>query len=277
MSILNRGVIRPDNIDMLTPKLAELLYQLVYLLCAHEEMGNPIRRYLRTNQDFFLKHMQALPFLPDAEEPIDEIHYLRLANQQSWFLKAIAINLRMVAHSRMRSALQQLIGSLFNSQSAQEIPRATAAGDPYRTIESSQTTLGDSLSRTMLASAFKFGGEEKNLILTLLSTISFTQRYPPNVNLQFFDYGAVEQLISSCEESDETGVAMCNVRKLYRVLLNEINNSQLVVGATQKLEILKVSFQTIKQKSNSFKSLLIPQYQRLTNQSNLALNVIKTA
>jgi len=35
------------------------------------------------------------------------------------------------------------------------------------------------------------------------------------------------------------GTPLCDVRKLYKVLMGEINNSQLVVGASQKQEILK--------------------------------------
>ena len=108
-------------------------------------------------------------------------------------------------------------------------------------MDASQLTVGDSLSRTMLGSAFRFGSDEKSLVLSLLSSISFTQRYPPNIELQFFDYSAVEQLITSCEELDELATPLCNVRKLYKVLMSEINNSQLVVGASQKQEILKVS------------------------------------
>ena len=228
-----------DFCEMLTPKLCELLYELVYMLCAHAEMGTPVRRYLRTNKEFFLKHIQALPFLPNAENLLDEITYLRLANQQSWLLKAIAIDLRVVTGNRMRSALQQLLGALFNEQA---VAQENSMSDPYRTIETSQTAIVDSMSRTMLSSAFKFGGDEKSLVLSLLSTISFKQRYPPNIDLHFFDYGAVEQLIVSCEQLDEMGVSVCNVRKLYRVLMSEINSSQLAVGAAQKQSILKVCF-----------------------------------
>ena len=246
VTILNRGAANagPDA-RLLTPKLSESLYRLMYQLCAHHEIGGPVRRYLRTNTDFYMKHIQALPFLPSNLEAcdLDEIQYIRLANQQSWFLKTVAIDLRVVATSRMRSALQQLLGVLFSEQAVPELLHNTTGHKnnfTQRTIETSQLTAGDSLSRTMLGSAFRFGSDEKSLVLSLFSSVSFTQRYPPNIELQFFDYSAVEQLITSCEESDELGTPLCNVRKLYKVLMGEINNSQLVVGASQKQEILKV-------------------------------------
>ena len=242
---MNRGAANagPDA-RLLTPKLSESLYHLMYQLCAHHEIGGPVRRYLRTNTDFYMKHIQALPFLPaDADEyELDEIQYIRLANQQSWFLKTVAIDLRVVATSRMRSSLQQLLGVLYSEQAVPEVLQGMGNDLTQRTMmDASQLTVGDSLSRTMLGSAFRFGSDEKSLVLSLLSSISFTQRYPPNIELQFFDYSAVEQLITSCEELDELATPLCNVRKLYKVLMSEINNSQLVVGASQKQEILKVS------------------------------------
>jgi Protein of unknown function (DUF3414). len=243
ITILNRGVANPalHEARLLTPKLSESLYRLMYLLCAHHELGAPVRRYLRTNTDFYIKHIQALPFLPNnTDNDMDEIQYIRLANQQSWFLKTIAIDLRVITTSRMRSALQQLLGALYSEQAVSEILHGATSDFSQRTLEATQITNADSLSRTMLGSAFRFGSDEKSLVLSLLSSVSFNQRYPPNIQLQFFDYGAVEQLVASCEELDEMGTPLCNVRKLYKVLMNEINNSQLVVGASQKQEILRV-------------------------------------
>ena len=244
VTILNRGAANAGpGARLLTPKLSESLYRLMYQLCAHYEIGGPVRRYLRTNTDFYMKHIQALPFLPSSAEDydLDEIQYIRLANQQSWFLKTVAIDLRVVATSRMRSSLQQLLGVLYSEQAVPEVLQGMGNDFTQRTLEASQITVGDSLSRTMLGSAFRFGSDEKSLVLSLLSSVSFTQRYPPNIELQFFDYSAVEQLVTSCEEPDELGTPLCNVRKLYKVLMAEINNSQLVVGASQKQEILKVS------------------------------------
>lgn len=65
LSLLNRGVDSRAGPTCLyeTPRLAELAYHLVYVLCAHRDTCGPVMRYLRTH-DMLHRHMQHLPFQP---------------------------------------------------------------------------------------------------------------------------------------------------------------------------------------------------------------------
>lgn len=44
------------------PKLAELLYKLIYMLAANKDTSAAMLRYLRTSWDFLFRHLQHLPF-----------------------------------------------------------------------------------------------------------------------------------------------------------------------------------------------------------------------
>ncbi|XP_057313200.1 nuclear pore complex protein Nup205-like isoform X1 [Hydractinia symbiolongicarpus] len=240
IDILNRGLTDMSSSmgGTLTPKLSELLYRLIYMLCSNTDTGPAVRRYLHTHCGFFTTHCKALPFVSTTtEENTDELQYIRLINQQTWLLKAIAIELRVVAASRMRSGLQQLLTILYSDETSRTAPVHQFNTENVTGVESSFSR--QTLSQTMFQSCFSLGADSHNLILSLLKSMSFTQRYPPNVELNFFDYSAIEQLIISCEETDEMGVVLCNVKKLFRILMNEMSNSQLAVTAVQKQQIFQ--------------------------------------
>ncbi|XP_065669875.1 nuclear pore complex protein Nup205 isoform X2 [Hydra vulgaris] len=212
-----------------TPKFKELLYHILYLMCSHQEMGLPTRRYLRTSLNFFVRHSSVLPFLKN-EIDVDQIKFIRLANQQSWLLKALAIEIKVIAASHARSSLQQLIAVLFNDSCSNDCTSASASNYAnYPDITQNDT------GQSFMGPSFKLNAESKSLILSLLSSLSFVQDYPPNISLNFFDYSAVEQLFINCEETDEV-TSLCNVKKLYKVLMAEINNSQITTG--QRYELL---------------------------------------
>ncbi len=45
-----------------TPRLAEVAYQLLYVLSANKDTSGPTLRYLRTAHDFLHRHLQHVPF-----------------------------------------------------------------------------------------------------------------------------------------------------------------------------------------------------------------------
>ena len=74
MTVLDRGMAERGGIYVggstvplavqETPRLAELAYKLVYVLCANKDTASPTLRYLRTAHDFLYRHLQKLPFQP---------------------------------------------------------------------------------------------------------------------------------------------------------------------------------------------------------------------
>ena len=229
-----------QRLTSLTPKLTEDMYHLLFILSAHPEMGGAVRRYLRTNTDFIQNHCRLLPLVEEGDEDLNEVLYIKKVNQQAWFLKTVAVELKVLAARSMRSSLQKLVSQLLSD-------RLVPADNPVTQNTTSLTKsnidntlfIRDSLTQTSLSVPFTTT-PTRNILTTILCTLSFKQRYPPNVEFSFFDYTAVEQLIHSCEEDTESGVTLCNVSKLYKVVMNEINSSQISSGAAQRQEIMKV-------------------------------------
>ena len=223
------------------------MYQLTYLLCAHLETGGPVQRYLRTNHDFFVLHGQCLPFthklkLRQSSEK-DELLFVRVQNQQSWLLKTIAIELKMTSYSRLRSNMTRILAVLYGEPNLQ-----ARSGQARRLESASQLSLLDKTSTLEMSRSGAVLGalpddeRTRNLISHLLSELEFVQDFPPVLALNFFDFEAVNHLISSCEEkSDETGVVLCNVKRLYKTIMAELNSAQGTIGVGQRPELTKVS------------------------------------
>ncbi|OCH88950.1 hypothetical protein OBBRIDRAFT_888752 [Obba rivulosa] len=116
---------------MTLPALAERGYHLVYQLCKHHRTSEAVMRYLRTREDFFARHLAAVPFkVPAAEkEPFIEIMYndgsrvtttvtdlasfLRL---RSWILDLVALELHVLTNKRHHKSVAQLLELLLGSE-----------------------------------------------------------------------------------------------------------------------------------------------------------------
>lgn len=79
------------------------------------------------------------------------------------------------------------------------------------------------------------------MISSILADLELTQNYPSPFESNMFDVSAVEQLIASCDErSEDTGVIICDVKRLHRIIMSELNNTQGMSFVGQRPEILKV-------------------------------------
>ena len=84
-------------------------------------------------------------------------------------------------------------------------------------------------------------GIHNNLASAVLSDLELTQDYPSPYTSNMFQLSAVEQLIASCEErSEDTGIIICDVKMLHRVVMAELNSAQGMANIGQRPEILKV-------------------------------------
>ena len=66
-----------DPLFISIPALAERCYQVIHQLCVHPRTSEATMRYLRTREDFFARHLAAIPFkAPEThEEPVIEVVY----------------------------------------------------------------------------------------------------------------------------------------------------------------------------------------------------------
>eukprot|EP00795_Rhopilema_esculentum_P005068 gene5068-181_t len=228
ISLLNNGLDTPNGPSCIseTPMLAELMYQLIYFLCAHPETGVPCQRYLRTNHDFFAAHAARLPFLRPSLLSEDNTElFILLSNQQSWFMKTIAIEIKVASQTRLRSSMIRLLDLLYGQQNQRSRHDHFQVPNPDP------------------ASAYKGrpqGGPHNNLASAVLNDLELTQDYPSPYTSNMFQLSAVEQLIASCEErSEDTGIIICNVKMLHRVVMAELNSAQGMANIGQRPEILK--------------------------------------
>ncbi|KAL6308871.1 nucleoporin Nup186/Nup192/Nup205 [Sparassis latifolia] len=145
IDILNTGVPRLkgkssgrlSSIDPLfisLPALAERCYHVIYQLCKHPQTSEFIMRYLRTREDFFARHLAALPFKiagADVESFIEVMYndgsrvtttvsalasFLRL---RSWILDLVALELHVLTNKGHQKSVSELLELLFGNEENQ--------------------------------------------------------------------------------------------------------------------------------------------------------------
>ena len=118
-----------------SPILAEKCYKLLHQLCKNELTTRPTARYLRTREDFFIRHLAALPIrTPVVERPsAGQVVYadasrvvstcaaltsfLRL---RSWVLESVALELHMLAEEKQNQRASQLLDVLFGGMDLED-------------------------------------------------------------------------------------------------------------------------------------------------------------
>ncbi|KAJ3825387.1 nucleoporin Nup186/Nup192/Nup205 [Lentinula raphanica] len=114
------------------PALAERCYHVIYQLCVHPRTSSSMMRYLRTREDFFTRHLSAIPSqVPQMlQEPSIEIQYndgsrvvttvstlscfLRL---RSWIFDLVALDLHVLANKGRTRNISEVLDILFGNES----------------------------------------------------------------------------------------------------------------------------------------------------------------
>ncbi|KIJ30184.1 hypothetical protein M422DRAFT_214674 [Sphaerobolus stellatus SS14] len=137
LDLLNTGVPRTGTDipmgGMLTfmithPMLAEQCYRLMYQLCTHRTTSDVVMRYLRTREDFFARHLSALPFqVPHINGPgsgyavygdgtrvkTDSAALLSFLRIRALVLKTIALELHTLTEMGQSQRTSRLLALLF--------------------------------------------------------------------------------------------------------------------------------------------------------------------
>lgn len=111
-----------------SPILAEKCYKLLHQLCKNELTTRPTARYLRTREDFFVRHLAALPIRTPAVDISNAgqviyadasrvastcaalTSFLRL---RSWALELVALELHTLAEEKQNQRAGQILDVLF--------------------------------------------------------------------------------------------------------------------------------------------------------------------
>ena len=129
--VSNNGSIQVDCLHHQYPlqhsqKTKELAYCLVHKLCIHADLALPTLRYLRSTFNFFSDTVGNLPYYMSTAEGNTDLddelkllcpqiwnnNQLAICHQQAWFLKTLAVELRVTSLKKYFSHMQQLVGLL---------------------------------------------------------------------------------------------------------------------------------------------------------------------
>lgn len=231
----------PIGCHYIHPKLAELCYHLIYLLCDNKELSQSTLRYLRNNHDYFYSQLLHIPFpwLLESQEVDDttKMYY----SQQAWILRSVAIELRMTSLNNLRSHTQRLVTLLLKSSAT-----LTHQLNEFDNSMTSQVTAWTDMDHSTDPSLMEDG---RRKILVLLDLLSLSSIELPPLQLQYFDQSRTEEVITSCEIKDilgkEGSVTYVNVKLLHRLLMNELNSLQGAVAVSQKPFIIKVMYRVL--------------------------------
>ena len=191
-----------------SPQLKELAYCLLYNLCRHSDLAGPTLRYLRHNFNFFCVHLKNMPFqrpynaarndmdetVAAHEDSLDQ-NELAIIRQQAWFLKTLAIELRITAQKRYFSQTHQILSLLLaessaNQSAAEGLDQGDLEGAPFGPLG------GRGL------------GSNQKCIATLLSKVNFSEfNFSSQLQLQHFELALIQQVRDLLQL--ETPVVVC--------------------------------------------------------------------
>ncbi|KAL5475599.1 hypothetical protein EMCRGX_G025430 [Ephydatia muelleri] len=184
------------------PKLAELCYHVLHLMCCHPDLSTSTLRYLRNNHDFFHVQLSHLPVAPPldthGEWPVSLLH------QQAELLQMVAVEMRVTSLTQLRSHSQRLLALVLDEGVV--------------------------------------GGEQGALrkVLRLLEAVDFGCPPPAPLRVVEFDQKALERTVESCEVVEYwTGFRYTDVRGLRAVLMEELNSFSGTPTAAQRQSLIE--------------------------------------
>lgn len=204
------------------PLLAERCYRVIYHLCKHPRTSDYTTRYLRFQEDFFLRHLASVPPKPlsSSREPFIEVLYSdgsRVATSvsllcsflrlRSWVFDLVALELLILSQKGLQSNVSELLDLLFSGDTdPDEGDPATAAFRPFH-------DLGQSHAR----------------LIGFLQSLDID--WCDSMVVQPVDIQFLEQLnLQTCVRPDDTGCMVVD-RTAVISLLSAAKNSLLTQGA----------------------------------------------
>ena len=132
------------------PGLAERCYRVVQQLCEHPRTAEFSMRYLRTRENFFARHLRAIPFqVPSVQDnnPIEIVYkdearisstvdafsaFIRL---RSSIFSLVALELHILTNKGHNKGVSELLDLLFSHDDEYEDDEEELVDEPYRTFQ----------------------------------------------------------------------------------------------------------------------------------------------
>ena len=135
---------------VILPGLAERCYRVVQQLCEHPKTAEFSMRYLRTRENFFARHLKAIPFKAPTvqdENPIeiiykDEARVASTVDALSAFLRLrssvfslVALELHVLTNKGHNKGVSELLDLLFSHDDEYADEEDDLVDEPYRTFQ----------------------------------------------------------------------------------------------------------------------------------------------
>ncbi|CAL1713365.1 unnamed protein product [Somion occarium] len=138
VDLVNIGIPRPSRrheprdapLLVSLPSLAERCYHVLFQLCKHPRTSDFTTRYLRSREDFFMRHLIAIPFKAPlvAKDPYVEVQYqdgsrvittvpafCSFLHLRSWVLDLVALELHVLVNKGHHKSVSELLELLFGN------------------------------------------------------------------------------------------------------------------------------------------------------------------
>lgn len=210
-------------------RLIQNSYQLLYSLCFNSKTSDVVLRFLRSCNDFFCRHIAALPFRNT------ENGYA--LNQMTGLLKSLSIELKITANNcqvtQFTNMSKLLLGVVQDSY--QEGKSVNDAGH----YNNSMTQHGDNSSLFLSNNTNRNEQSAGLLICKLLERVNFEIKFIDQPKWDFFDNSRIAQLLQSCEVSTGSGPKLINIKKLHEILRDELGTVPTTIASGQRQLILQ--------------------------------------
>ncbi|XP_042900797.1 nuclear pore complex protein Nup205 isoform X2 [Parasteatoda tepidariorum] len=208
----------PSNIQK-APLATELAYQLIYVLCTNSDTSGPTLRYLRSTHDFMYRHLQFLPFKCTGSSSE------KILRQQSWLLRSLAVELRVISAHHQRSHVQRLLSGLIDDKPPID------SGNLDATFEQPLSVSVSSYSFMKSAS-----GTYRRKLMQILDGIEFEHSLPSMPHWEYFENEEIIRVLKECEIQE----GLIDIQELHKRLSEETVGLQNVLRPVMLQEIAKV-------------------------------------
>ncbi|XP_037026300.1 nuclear pore complex protein Nup205 [Bradysia coprophila] len=226
---------RKSGFDMASTysRLIQNAYHLLHSLCYNSKTSDVVLRFLRSCNDFFCRHIAAMPFRST------ENGYA--LNQMTGLLKSLAIELKITANNcqvtQFTNMSKLLLGVV--QDSCQDGKPANDMAQ-YHSIANNSTQYGDNSSIFLSNNNTNRNEQSAGLLICkLLERCDFEVKFVDQPKWDFFDNSRIAQLLQSCEFSTGSGPKLINIKKLHEILRDELSTVPTTIASGQRQLILQ--------------------------------------
>ena len=227
ITMLNKGMNARSGALTISQKskLLEVGYCLLYQLCSSNKTSDPVLRFLRSNHEFLPRHIACLPFKPH-KNPSER-------NQMAWLLKIVAIELKVCAANKQHSQMEILVTHLVGDQADEE-----RSDDDDETNQSFNPRVLDPDFAQSINSSISGLKRNDQRFLRILNLINFNAEALNKPDWEYFDSQEIEAILTRCEMQKNKALRLIDVKKLHRLLTDELAAIQGSSTASQRQLIL---------------------------------------